>query len=704
MAMRHWTMVACLLWAGGVQAGQDAPGEQGSKTVQAPQASAVAAGTTEYQRGDFRFAVGPVPGFVEQHAIPAHWDPAAPGAHDAPWRFWLNDHQADRRRGRDAWYMDYVYEATSATLLEEAGRFQLQFNPAYQRLTLHAVELRRDGAWQNRLDPARISLARRETGFENNMADGEVTALIVLDDVRVGDVVRIAYSISGSNPILAGQFLERETFAWGSPILDDYLRVLADPGTTFTVRRENAPPEPTITATREAAELDAHRHGAAAVVDEKDYPVWYQPYPALTIGVRRSWAQVAEWALPLYPSSAALPDDLQARIRGWAALPTPRARLTAALRAVQDEVRYFGAELGDNTHRPAPPADTWNNRRGDCKDKAYLLSTVLHALGIDAVPALTSMGRGRALYDIPPSASAFDHVIVRAVIGGKAVWVDPTMSQVGGDAGSTDLSRYGAALPVHAGVTALEPIAPPAGAMPGGVDVTERIVPASDGHFSLEVTSIYRGANADDMRQRFASERRDDVARRYADFYRKRYGELETTAEPAVEDERDANRLTVVEHYRLDAPFDSTDAALRAIDLYPDTVGARAELPATLARTGPMFLATPGEYRHHIDVAVPNGWQPLFGHEEDRAQGSAFDYRRTLDVAKDGAKLEYAFDVRRYDIDAPGVAAEIRALRKVNDSLSARLRYQVPIHMEAGERDRRLKQLLRDAMNQGAGK
>jgi hypothetical protein len=117
-----------------------------------------------------------------------------------------------------------------------------------------------------------------------------------------------------------------------------------------------------------------------------------------------------------------------------------------------------------------------------------------------------------------------------------------------------------------------------------------------------------------------------------------------------------------------------------------------------------MFLATPGEYRHHIDVAVPNGWQPLFGHEEDRAQGSAFDYRRTLDVAKDGAKLEYAFDVRRYDIDAPGVAAEIRALRKVNDSLSARLRYQVPIHMEAGERDRRLKQLLRDAMNQGAGK
>ena len=43
--------------------------------------------------------------------------------------------------------------------------------PEFQRLTIHKVEVRRDGRWENRLVPERISLAQREDEFEPRQLD-----------------------------------------------------------------------------------------------------------------------------------------------------------------------------------------------------------------------------------------------------------------------------------------------------------------------------------------------------------------------------------------------------------------------------------------------------------------------------------------------------------------------------------------------------
>lgn len=662
------------------------------------------AGDTEYQRGDYRFSVGPVPAFVQRHEVPAQWDPKAPGADRPPWRAWLYERQADRRSGQDLLFTDYAYEVDSTSLLGEAGRYQLDFNPGYQTLTIHEVRLRRDGHWQNRLDPERISLARRETGFEKNMADGEVSALIVLDDVRVGDVVRIAFTVAGSNPILARQLTDGATLSWGSPVLDSYLRVLADPGTQFATHLENGAPEGVVSNRAEAAEIVFHSHGSAAIDNEDDYPIWYQPYPMALVSARRSWADVVAWALPLYPDAGALPADLEARVAEWSRLPTPRERLTAALRAVQDEVRYFGVEMGENTHKPAPPADTWRNRRGDCKDKAYLLSTILRRMGIAAVPALTSMGRGRSVGAYTPAASAFDHVIVRATLDGKPVWVDATMAQDGGAAGSTDLSRFGYALPVLAGTDALQAIAPPEPRGVSGIDVSERLSPTDDGKVALEVVSVYRGALANGNRDRFASARRDDISRGYADFYRKRYGQLRESAPLQIRDDRDSNALTITGRYLLDAPFQNIDATTRTLDVYADALSVPASLPKSMARSGPLYLAVPGEYRHRIDLVVPKGWEARFGSEAEEYKAEAFDYTREVKPRADGVAIDYRMRVREYEMPAAGVTAQLQELRKTSDSLSARLQFQVPASLDAGERDRRLQDLIRDAMNEGARK
>lgn len=660
-------------------------------------AGAAGAQDVVHERGEYRFWVGPEPAFVEQQSIPEAWDAKAPGNDGVPWRFWLFEQQVDRRARRDHRYVDYVYEARDATLLGDAGRFQITFNPGYQKLVIHRVDLRRDGRWTDRLAPERISLARREEDFEKDMADGNVTALLVLQDVRVHDVVRIRYSVIGSNPVLAGQLFEGHVFAWGSPVLRSRLRVLYDRGTTPRVGRENGAPEASIRETAEATEvlLESTRNGPR--VDEGAYPAWYQPNPVARVSPAREWSDVVAWALPLYPRvDTALPADLEQKIASWKSL-SEEGRLTAALRTVQDQVRYFGVEMGDSTHRPAAPADTWSRRFGDCKDKAYLLATVLERLGIAAVPALVSNDRGKGVAEFPPAASVFDHVIVRVRLGTEVVWVDPTQTSEGGSPRASDLRQLGVALPVAAGTRGLETIAPPADAT-GAIEIRERIEPAADGGTAkLMIETVYRGWQAHARRRSFAGARPEEVSRRYADYYRRRYGDLDVSAQADIRDDREANVLTVKEAYQLKSPFEE-DGRIRVLELYADALQAPAQLPESIKRVGPLHVGLPSHYRHEVEVQLPERWTSTLGDEHSEVSSDAFAYERTVTVKARIVHVSHDLRTLAGEVPAAQVNTHLQQLRQVRDSLSSRLPFRPAGTQVNPDREARLKALLRNTM------
>jgi len=669
-------------------------------------AGAAQGAVVEHQRGEYRFGTGPVPDFVERAELPAQWPADAPGADDERWRYWLYDLQSDRRGGRDALFVDYAYEARGASLVGEAGRFQVSFNPEYQHLQIHDVELRRDGVWHDRLDADRISLARREDGFEQDLADGIVTALIVLDDVRRNDVIRVAYSVTGSNPVLAGQGNDWMRFGWQNPTLRSRLRVLMDPGAKPRVHRENGAPEPVVRERPDGFEVVLDAPPQPVIVDDQQYPAWYQPYPLAQVARDQGWKQVVDWALPLYPRVDRLPDELEAKVQEWRALRDERARITAAVRLVQDEVRYFGVEMGENTHRPTAPAETWRRRYGDCKDKVYLLVSLLGRMDIRAVPALVSTTRGKAVSGFVPSASVFNHVIARIESGREVLWVDPTITLQGGTAGVYDLSAYGAALAIAPGGSRIEPIeAPDRGRDRNGITVVERYVPQADAReVRLDVETVYRGDSADQRRRSFANERGDDLSRRYADYYRRRLGELEVLAAPQLRDDREDNALTVTERYLLKAPFDDEGVSVKALGVFADTLQEISRLPTSMARTAPLAYAAPGRYRHEIEVAMPERWTATFGKEQQRVSSKAFEYARDVDVADGNARVVYQLDVRQSEVAGGDAAGHLEQVRRLQDGLSATLRFRMPAGVAADERQRRLQQLLRNAIDEGTDK
>jgi hypothetical protein len=665
-------------------------------------AGAAVGAENEHVRGDFRFRTEPAPAFVERARIAEQWPADAPGASDERWRYWLYDIQADRRGGRDAVYVEHVYEARGPSLVGEAGRFQVEFNPEYQQLAIHAVELRRDGTWHDRLAPDRISLARRESGFERDLADGNVTALLVLDDVRINDVVRIAYTVTGSNPVLEGQLTDWMRFGWGSPNLHSRLRVLLDPGRKPRVYPENDAPRPTIRTRNDGVEVSIEARATQAFVDEEHYPAWFQPYPLAQVGVDRSWREVVDWALPLYPSVGDLPEDLEARLADLRSLPDDRSRTTAVARLVQDDVRYFGVEMGDNTHRPRPPSETWSRRFGDCKDKVYLLVALLERLGIRAAPALVTTTRGKALSAFVPAASVFNHVIARVELDGEVLWIDPTISLQGGAAGEYDLSDYGAALTVFPGNGAIEPILPRGQAAESGVAIVERYTPGANARdVGLEVETVYRGDIADRQRRAFAKERSEDLSRRYSDFYSKRLGEIEVVAPPAIQDDRDGNVLRVVERYLLKAPFEDETGSVKALDVYADALRGTYALPASMSRTTPLAYTAPGVYRHEVVVELPERWSATFGKELKQLSSVAFEYERRTELGDGKAGLVQQLAVKQPEVSGVDATAHLGEVRKLQDSLSATLRFRMPASIAAEDRQNRLQQLLRSAIEEG---
>lgn len=105
--------------------------------------------------------------------------------------------------------------------------------------------------------------------------------------------------------------------------------------------------------------------------------------------------------------------------------------MTAALKLVQQDVRYVYVGLNGGNLTPATAAETWQRRYGDCKAKTALLLALLLELGIEAQAVLVNASGGDDGLDSRlPSPRMFDHVIVRAFIEGKAYWLDGTLPAV----------------------------------------------------------------------------------------------------------------------------------------------------------------------------------------------------------------------------------------------------------------------------------
>ena len=190
--------------------------------------------------------------------------------------------------------------------------------------------------------------------------------------------------------------------------------------------------------------------------------------PTIEATTFTSWEDVSKVFAPLYVTKGTITPGgpLAAEIaRIAAASPDPLTRAALATRLVQDQIGYLLNGMSGGNYVPQAPAETWTSRFGDCKAKSLLLLAMLEGLGIPAEVVAVNSQRGDAVPDLLPKAAAFDHVIVRAQIGGVDYWLDGTATGTR-LANIADTPPFRHALPIKAEGSALMAITPRVPAVP----------------------------------------------------------------------------------------------------------------------------------------------------------------------------------------------------------------------------------------------
>lgn len=660
-------------------------------------ASGMASAEERRESGGFHYFLAPLPTWVEAANVAEHWPADAPGAKDAAWRNWLIDTQIDRRSQRHRRYFDHAVEATTAAMLAEAGRFTIDFRPDYQTLYLHRIELRREGRWSDRLAEARITLAQRENAFESDISTGTVSALLVIADVRVGDVVRYTYSVEGENPVMGGHTHDAFSLAWTSPTLLRRARVDFDRAADPAYRLISSESTPRLWELADRTRLEWVGEKVPATLHEGGTPPWHSAVPVMEVATRAAWSDVAEWAQVLYPRRQPLPAELETRLVAWSALPQLEQRVAAALQAVQDEVRYFSVLLGDSTHRPATPMASWDRRFGDCKDKALLLVHLLERMGVQAVPALVSARQQRAIGDRLPAASQFDHVIVRADVNGKRYWLDPTLTHQRGPLAMRQASDFGLALP----------IADPTGALQDMTEVREqrsegrvheRYIVQEDGRgLRFEVTTELSGAAASQRRRELAARSQELISRDFADYYRRLHGDLEVAAQLRVEDEEASGILCTHEAYLLREPWSAETSSSRAIHFYADMIAPLLRLEGSLERTHPLWQPHPLRFEQTAELVLPRGWSSGEAPGGVQVSDKAFTFQREVSRTERGLRITQTFDSASDHVPVEAMARHFEQRRIGLNALGVSMSLSPPRDSSSRARSRRLRALIEEA-------
>lgn len=354
-------------------------------------------------------------------------------------------------------YMGYRVRILQPNALE-LGNIAITWNPAAGAPVVHAIRIYRDGAVIDVLKTANFEVLRREDQLEAARLDGMLTAVLRVGDLRVGDELEVSYTTRIKDPTL-GNLDSGSLFVGASPSPGRYHIGLSwDEGAKPNLKMT---PDMTLLAQTSERAVDFRLDNPRPANPPKDAPLRFQWQRIVEFSDFADWTTVSQRMAPLFAETARLsansPLKQEAR-RIMAANPTPMGRASAALKLVQQNVRYVYVGLDRGNLTPAGADETWQRRYGDCKAKTVLLLALLGEMGIEAEPVLVNNnGFDDGLDQRLPGPRMFDHVLVRARIGGVAYWLDGTLPAVAGP-GTEPAVPYRWVLPLSAKGSALEHI------------------------------------------------------------------------------------------------------------------------------------------------------------------------------------------------------------------------------------------------------
>ena len=215
-------------------------------------------------------------------------------------------------------------------------------------------------------------------------------------------------------------------------------------------------------------------HAVAGRMDVKYFP----RDPKMRARTAGTWKDLGLWYSGLTASTRAPSAQMQTKVAEITAkAPDRLTKMKVLAEFVQRQIRYVAIEIGIGGMQPHRAADVFAHQYGDCKDKATLMSAMLHEIGVDSYYVLVDTERGIVTPSFP--SPRFNHAILAikipddvpttalyAVVNhpqlGKLLFFDPTDEYVPlGYLPSSLQDNYGLVVAPDGGELLAIPLLPP---------------------------------------------------------------------------------------------------------------------------------------------------------------------------------------------------------------------------------------------------
>ena len=264
--------------------------------------------------------------------------------------------------------------------------------------------------------------------------------------LRVGDRFELKYRIVRTKAETQGEFWGQESFSETAVTLEQTLELRLPAGMTVQVWSPTMKPAESSTADDGAAPAQhIYRWSAPqlkptvgkeaeAALAAKKKVLWTPEQeldaeqgklPTVAWTTFKSWQEVGAWYRGLEADRIVADDTVKAQVAELTkGKTTDEEKARVLYDYVATNMRYIGVAFGIGRYQPHTAAEILSNQYGDCKDKHTLLAAMLAASGIQSDAVL--IGAGVRFNEAVPSPASFNHLITRATIAGKPVWLDTT--------------------------------------------------------------------------------------------------------------------------------------------------------------------------------------------------------------------------------------------------------------------------------------
>ena len=495
-----------------------------------------------------------------------------------------------------------------------------------------------------------------------------------------GNIVGYEYEVE-EHPLL----LQHEWMFQGEdPVRESHYSLTLPPGWEYKVSWLNYPQvNPVQTATGYSRWVV---NDVKAIRKEDDMPpirglsgqliVSFFPPGGPALNGFANWEQMGTWYRNLTSGrTEASPDIKQKTSALTSSLPSQLDKMKALAQFVQRDIRYVAIELGIGGWQPHAAADTFAHRYGDCKDKATLMASMLHQIGVDSYYVVINTERG-SVTPATPAYSGFDHAILairlpEGVSGtslsatmqhpklGKLLFFDPTNDYIPfGEIGGYLQANYGLLVTPDGGELVELPKEPPA---MNGVQRLARFTLQGNGSLQGDVTEVRLGDRAWSQREALRTVAKDTD----------RIKPVESLLAGSLSNFR-ILKASVVNLQQNDQPFGFNYSFVA--DSYAQNAGnlllvrprvfgskARGILETKEPRQFPIEFEGPVKDTDKFEITLPPGYEvdelppPVdvdYGfasyHSKTEAKGNVIGYTRTFEVHELSVPVSKADELKKF--------------------------------------------------------